>query len=66
MPFRYRLYTTMGDDIGEASYADVINPGEMIHVGAGAPYLVISVLTFEADESAFHGILQVSEPIEVE
>ena len=34
--FRYRLHSPDGDDLGEATYAQMIKPGEEIHVGAGS------------------------------
>jgi hypothetical protein len=33
--FRYRLHSPDGDDLGEATYAMRIKPGEEIHLGAG-------------------------------
>ena len=41
--FRYRLYTPDGDEIGEATYAQMIHAGEEII----------------ADESSFVGMLKV-------
>lgn len=58
--FRYRLHTADGDDLGEATYAMMIKPGEEILVGNGRRFRVIDVVPFEEeDESAFVGLLQV-------
>jgi hypothetical protein len=58
--FRYRLHSPDGDDLGEATYAVMIKPGEEI-IGAGAQQLrVLAVVRFdEEDESPFVGLLQV-------
>jgi hypothetical protein len=45
--FRYRLYTADGDELGEATYAVRIKPGEMIHVGAGKRLRVLDVVPVE-------------------
>jgi hypothetical protein len=44
---RYRLYTEDGDELGEATYAVWIKPGEMIHVGAGKRLRVLDVVPVE-------------------
>jgi hypothetical protein len=44
-----------GDDLGEATYAVMIKPGEEIHLGAGRRFRVIEVVPFEEDESPFVG-----------
>ena len=60
--FRYRLYTPDGDELGEATYAVMIKPGEEIHLGAGQRFRVVDVVPFdEEDESPFVGLLQVEE-----
>ena len=49
-----------GDDLGEATYAQMIRPGEEIHLGAGQRFRVVDVVPFEEeDESPFVGLLQV-------
>jgi hypothetical protein len=51
---------TIVDDLGEATYAQMIHPGDEIHLGAGQPLRVLLVVPFEAeDESPFVGVLQV-------
>jgi hypothetical protein len=58
--FRYRLHSPGGDDLGEATYAEVIHPSDEIHLGAGQRFRVIDLVQFdEEDESAFVGLRQV-------
>ena len=58
--FRYRLHTADGDDLGEATYALMIHPGDEIHLGVGQRFRVLDVVPFEEeDESPFVGLLQV-------
>jgi hypothetical protein len=58
--FRYRLHSPDGDDLGEATYAMMIKPGEEIHLGAGQSFRVLDVVPFEEeDESRIVGVLQV-------
>jgi hypothetical protein len=58
--FRYRLHSPDGDDLGEATYAMMIKPGEEILLGAGRRFRVVAVVPFdEEDESPFVGLLQV-------
>jgi hypothetical protein len=58
--FRYRLHSPDGDDLGEATYAITIKPGEEILHGNGRRFRVLDVVPFEdEDESPFVGLLQV-------
>jgi hypothetical protein len=58
--FRYRLHSPDGDDLGEATYAGTIHPGEEIVAGSNEHYRVLDVVTFEeGDDSPFVGLLQV-------
>jgi hypothetical protein len=57
--FRYRLYTEDGDELGEATYAEWINPGEMIHFNAGKRLRVLDVLPVEEEDSPYVGFLKV-------
>ena len=57
--FRYRLHSPDGDDLGEATYAMLIKPGEEILLGAGRRFRVLDVVPFDEDESPFVGLLQV-------
>jgi hypothetical protein len=42
--FRYRLHSPDGDDLGEATYAMMIKPGEEIHLGSGQRFRVVAVV----------------------
>ena len=54
--FRYRLHLEDDSDAGEATYAQMINPGEEILVGNGRRFRVAGVVPFEEeDESRFVG-----------
>ena len=54
------MHTADGDDLGEATYAVVIKPGEEILVGNGRRLRVLDVVAFEdEDESPFVGMLTV-------
>ena len=58
--FHYRLHSPDGDDLGEATYALMIKPGEEILLGAGKRFRLLDVVPFEDDdESPFVGLLQV-------
>jgi hypothetical protein len=58
--FRYRLHSPDGDDLGEATYAMMIKPGEEILFGGGRRFRVVDVVPFdEEDESPFVGLLRV-------
>jgi hypothetical protein len=58
--FRCRLHTADGDDLGEATYAMMIKPGEEIHLGPGRRFRVVAVVPFEEeDESPFVGLRKV-------
>ena len=58
--FRYRLHSRDGDDLGEATYAVIIQPDEEILVGNGRRFRVLDVVPLdEEDESPFVGMLQV-------
>jgi hypothetical protein len=57
--FRYRLYSPDGDDLGEATYAVTIKPGEEIHLGAGQRFRVLDVAPFVDETDTVAGMLQV-------
>jgi len=58
--FRYRLHSPDGDDLGEATYAMMIHPGEEIIAGSNEHFRVVDVVPFaEEDESPCVGLLQV-------
>jgi hypothetical protein len=46
MLYRYRLYEADGTDSGEAHYAVMVQPGELIFTGDGLKLRVIDVLPF--------------------
>lgn len=57
--FRYSLHTPDGNDLGEATYAMQIKPGENIMFG-GKWFRFLAVVPFDdEDESPFVGLLQV-------
>jgi len=58
--FRYRLHSPDGDDLGEATYAVMIKPGEEIH-GSGDSACGSWLLSRSGrtTESPFVGLLQV-------
>ncbi len=58
--FRYRLHSRDGDDLSEATYAQLIKPDEEIIAGDSQHFRVVDVVPFEEeDESRFVGLLQV-------
>jgi hypothetical protein len=57
--FRYRLHSPDGDDLGEATYAVMIKPGEEILVGAGQRFRVLDVVPSDEEKSPFVGLLRV-------
>jgi hypothetical protein len=50
--FRYRLHSPDGDDLGEATYAQMIHPGDEIHLGSGQRFRVLDVVQFSITRSA--------------
>jgi hypothetical protein len=58
--FKYRLHLADGDEVGEATYAQMIHPGDELFFGGGRRFRVLDVVAFsEADESPFVGLLKV-------
>jgi hypothetical protein len=59
--FRYRLHTADGDDIGEATYPEMIKIGELLFFGGGRRFRVVDVVPFEEGhgETPFVGLLRV-------
>ena len=58
--FRYRLHSPDGDDLGEATYAQMIKPREEIIAGKNEHFRVVDVVPFaEEEESQFVGLLKV-------
>jgi hypothetical protein len=58
MLYRYRLYTPDGDEAGEAHYAVMIQPDEVIWTGDGRKLLVLELVPEEGD-SLYAGLLMV-------
>lgn len=50
--FRYRLHLEDGSDVGEATYAQMIHPGEEILVGNGRRFRVLDVVPFESEDGS--------------
>jgi hypothetical protein len=60
--FRDRLHSPDGDDLGEATYAMMIKPGEEIHHSGGERLRVLAVVAFDDEDSPLVGMLEV-EPV---
>jgi hypothetical protein len=58
--FTYRLHLADGSDLCDATYAEMIYPGEEIIAGDNERFHVLALVTLEDDdESPFVGLLQV-------
>jgi len=57
--FRHRLHSPDGDDLGEATYAQMIHPDEEIIARDNQQFPVIDVVPFGDDESPSVGMLKV-------
>lgn len=57
--FTYRLHSPDGDDLGQASYPQMIYPGEEIIGDKNQRFRVLDLVEFEEDESQFVGLLKV-------
>jgi hypothetical protein len=58
--FTYRLHSPDGDDLGGATYPDMVKIGEELFFGGGRRFRVVDVVVFEeADESPFVGMVEV-------
>jgi hypothetical protein len=49
---RYRLHSPDGDDLGEATYAIMIQPGEEMPFGNGRRLRVLDVVPFEEEDES--------------
>jgi hypothetical protein len=58
--FRYRLFLEDGSDVGEASYAVLIQAGEFIHLDRGQRIRVLDVVAIEEEDAPFVGLLKVA------
>jgi hypothetical protein len=57
--FRYKLYWADGSEAGDAAYADYVNPGEEVLIGAGQRLRVLELVPVEEEDSPFVGLLMV-------
>jgi hypothetical protein len=58
--YTYRLHSPDGDDLGEATYPDMVKIGELLFFGSGQRFRVVDVVQFGGDdESRFVGLLEV-------
>jgi hypothetical protein len=59
--YTYRLHLEDGSDVGMATYAVLVRPGEEIIAGSNQRFRVLDVVPFEEEEaeSPFVGLLQV-------
>lgn len=57
--FTYKLYLPDGDEIGQATYPQMIQPGDELHFGGGRRFRVRVVVPFDGDDSAIVGLLEV-------
>jgi len=57
--FRHRLHSPDGDDLGKATYAQMIHPDEEIIARDNQHFPVIDVVPFGDDESPSVGMLKV-------
>lgn len=57
--FTYKLFTQDGAELGEATYLEMVDAGEEIHVAMGLRYLVRKVVLLHGHESSYAGLLEV-------
>jgi hypothetical protein len=57
--FLYRLFLADGTEVGEASYAVVIKPDEIIHVAGGGRMRVLDLVPVPEEDSHYSGFLKV-------
>jgi hypothetical protein len=58
--FSYRLFSSDGDDFGEATYAQMVCPSHEIIAGNSQRFRVVEVFPFdEVHKSPFVGLLQI-------
>jgi hypothetical protein len=59
--FRYKMHFEDGSEAGDAAYADFVNPGEEVLIGAGKRLRVLElVLIGEEEDSPYTGLLKSS------
>jgi hypothetical protein len=57
--FKYRLHTPLGEEIGEAAYRFLIEPGEELTAGGNQRFRVIDVIPIEEQGSDVVAVLYV-------
>jgi hypothetical protein len=57
--FTYRLHALDGNDLGEATYAVLIRPGDEIIAGQNQRFRVVQLIAVELEGSPLVGLLQV-------
>ena len=57
--FTYRLHLADGSDAGEATYPQMIRPGEEIIARGARHFRVLAVVPIDDEESPLTGLLQV-------
>jgi hypothetical protein len=57
--FRYRLHTPLGEEIGEATYRFLLEPGEELSVGEDQRFRVVDVIPIEEEGSEVVALLYV-------
>ena len=57
--FTYRLLSPDGDDLGEATYAQMIRPEEEIIAAGNRRFRVLALVPFEGEDPRFTGLLEV-------
>jgi hypothetical protein len=56
--FTYHRHLADGSDAGEATYAQMIQPGEEIIAGGNRHFRVLAVVPIEEEDSPLVGLLQ--------
>ena len=57
--YRYKLYELDGEEAGEAHYAVLIQPGEIIWTGDGRKLRVVDLIPTTDEDAPFVGLLRV-------
>ena len=57
--FTYRLHLEDGSDVGEATYPQMVKPGEEIIASGNRHYRVLAVVPIDDEDSPLVGLLQV-------
>jgi hypothetical protein len=57
--FRYRLFDVDGSDIGDAAYALIVHPGDVISTLDGRELRVTALVPLDDKQSPYSALLQV-------